>query len=125
AQWDINLSGVFAYYGSQGPIVAGLTYSDYVLHNTLGDVGLYQVTIEEGVSSYANFSMNDVDESAFVYDNRAVVGSGWRDAFGGVVNENVYYVLKDGDGNYYKFDFTAYTNTEGERGHYQFTYERL
>ena len=52
-------------------------------------------------------------------------GSGWRDAFGGVVNEDVYYVLKDVDGNYYKFDFTDFTSTEGERGHYQFTYERL
>jgi len=124
-QWDINLSGVFAYYGAQGHIVAGLTYSDYVLHNTLGGTGLYQVTLEGEGPTYANFTMSDVDESAFVFDNRAVVGSGWRDAFGGVVNEDVYYVLKDADGNYYKFDFTAYTNTEGERGHYQFTYERL
>lgn len=124
-QWDINLSGVFSYYGSQGPIVAGLTYSDYVLHNTLGGVGLYQVTIEGDLPTYANFTMANVDESAFVFDNRAVVGSGWRDAFNGVINENVYYVLKDADGNYYKFDFTDYKSTEGERGHYQFTYERL
>lgn len=124
-QWDINLSGVFSYYGSSQGLVAGLTYSDYVLHNTLGGTGLYQVTIEEGVPTYANFSMADVEESAFVYDNRAVVGSGWRDAFNGTVNENVYYILKDVDGNYYKFDFTAFTSAEGERGHYQFTYERL
>ena len=124
-QWDINLSGVFSYYGNSQGLVAGLTYSDYVLHNTLGGTGLYQVTIEEGVPTYANFTMADVEESAFVYDNRAVVGSGWRDAFNGTVNENVYYVLKDVDGNYYKFDFTAFTSSEGERGHYQFTYERL
>tara|TARA_B100000949_G_scaffold232726_1_gene247602 strand:+ start:30405 stop:31913 length:1509 start_codon:yes stop_codon:yes gene_type:complete len=124
-QWDINLSGVFSYYGDSGGLVAGLTYSDYVLHNTLGGTGLYQVTIEGDVPTYANFTMSDVDESAFVFDNRAVVGSGWRDAFGGVVNEDVYYVLKDVDGNYYKFDFTDFTSTEGERGHYQFTYERL
>lgn len=125
AQWDINLSGVFSYYGDSGGLVAGLTYSDYVVHNTLGDVGLYKVTIEGDVPTYANFTLGDVDESAFVYDNRSVVGSGWRDAFAGVINEDVYYVLKDADGNYYKFDFTAYTSTEGERGHYQFTYERL
>ena len=124
-EWDINLSGVFSYYGDSGGLVAGLTYSDYVLHNTLGDVGLYQITIEGDIPTYANFTMADVDESAFVYDNRAVVGSGWRDAFNGVINENVYYVLKDADGNYYKFDFTAFTSAEGERGHYQFTYERL
>ncbi|KAB5489520.1 HmuY family protein [Flagellimonas hadalis] len=124
-EWDINLSGVFTYYGYQGPIAAGLTYSDYVVHNTLGGVGLYQVTIEGDVPTYANFTMADVDESALVYDNRAVVGSGWRDTFGGVVNTGRYYVLKDADGNYYKLNFTAYTSTEGERGHFQFTYERL
>ncbi|MBW8244539.1 hypothetical protein K1F50_17155 [Muricauda oceani] len=135
-QWDINLSGVFAYYGAQGPTIAGLTFSDFVMHNTLGGTGLYQVTLYEvdsetdevtefDVPSYADFTMADVDESAFVYDNRAVVGSGWRDAFGGVVKDDRYYVVKDADGNYYKFDFTAFTSTEGERGHYQFTYERL
>ena len=124
-QWDINLSGVFAYYGAQGTTIAGLTFSDFVVHNTLGGTGLYQVTIEEGVPTYANFTMADVEESAFVYDNRAVVGSGWRDAFGGLVKDDRYYILKDTDGNYYKFDFTAYTSSEGERGHYQFTYERL
>ncbi|MBR9855450.1 MAG: hypothetical protein GYB37_12885, partial [Algicola sp.] len=124
-QWDINLSGVFTYYGYQGTLVAGLTYSDYILHNTMGGVGLYQITIEGDVPTYANFSRSDVEESSFVYNNRAVVGSGWRDAFGGVINEDVYYILKDADGNYYKFNFTAYTSAEGERGNYQFVYERL
>lgn len=124
-QWDINLSGVFSYYGDSGGIIAGLTYSDYVLHNTLGDVGVYQVVVEGDVPSYSNFGMSNVDEASFVYDNRALIGSGWRDAFGGTIYEDRYYVLKDADGNYYKFRFTAYVSTEGERGNYQFTYERL
>src|SRR5690606_57843 len=46
-QWDINLSGVFSYYGPQGPLIAGLTFSDYVVHNTLGGTGVYQVTLGE------------------------------------------------------------------------------
>ncbi|MCL6267818.1 HmuY family protein [Flagellimonas myxillae] len=133
--WDINFSGVFSYYGYQGPLVAGLTYSDYTVHNTLGGVGLYQVTIYEkdsegvvtnfDVPSYANFGRGDVDESAFVYDNRTVIGSGWRDAFGGVLKDDRYYVLKDSAGNYYKMMFTAYISNEGIRGNAQFTYERL
>ena len=124
-QWDINLSGVFSYYGDSGGIVAGLTYSDYVLHNTLGGVGLYQLTVEGDVPTYANFSLADVDEASLVYNDRSVIGSGWRDAFGGTINDDVYYVLKDADGNYYKVKFTAYVSAEGERGNYQFTYERL
>lgn len=134
-EWDINLSGVFSYYGYQGPTLAGLTYSDYVVHNTLGGVGLYQVTtyevdsggttIELDVPSYSDFNREDVEESAFVYDDRTVIGSGWRDAFGGVLKDDRYYILKDAGGNYYKLVFTAYLNNEGERGNPQFTYERL
>lgn len=123
-QWDINLSGVFSYYGYQGPLVAGLTYSDYVLHNTLGGVGLYAVTVDGDAPTYANFSMSDVDDTSFVYDDRAVIGSSWRSTSTGAY-DNVYYVLVDADGNYYKFVFTAYVSAEGERGNYQFTYERL
>ncbi|MEM9650043.1 MAG: HmuY family protein [Bacteroidota bacterium] len=132
--WDINLSGVFSYYGYQGPTIAGLTFSDYVVHNTLGDVGLYQVTTYEDnggditnfdVPSYANFARGDVDESSFVYDDRAIIGSGWRSAFGGGLKDDRYFVLKDAAGNYYKMMFTAYVSNEGERGNAQFTYERL
>ena len=133
--WDINFSGVFSYYGSQGPLFAGLTYSDYAVHNTLGGVGLYQVTTYErdsegvvtefDVPSYANFARGDVDESSFVYDDRTVIGSGWRDAFGGTLRDDRYYVLKDAADNYYKLMFTAYVSNEGVRGNAQFTYERL
>lgn len=125
-QWDINLSGVFSYYGPQGNLIAGLTFSDYVVHNTLGGVGLYQVTLTDGVPSYANFSRADVDESALVYDNRALIGSGWRTTFGTpAVQGDRYYIVKDSDGNFYKLNFTAFTSTEGERGHFQFVYDRL
>ncbi|WP_420400819.1 HmuY family protein [Flagellimonas sp.] len=133
--WDINFSGVFSYYGYQGPLVAGLTYSDFAVHNTLGDVGLYQITTYErdsegvvtefDVPSYADFARSDVDESALVYDDRTVIGSGWRDAFGGVLKDDRYYVLKDAAGNYYKMMFTAYVSNEGVRGNAQLTYERL
>lgn len=123
-QWDINLSGVFSFYGAQGPIVAGLTYSDYVVHNTLGGVGLYAVTVEGDAPTYANFSMSDVDEASFVFDNRALIGSSWRSTSTGAY-DNLYYVLVDADGNYYKFIFNAHVSAEGERGNYQFTYERL
>jgi len=125
-QWDINLSGVFSYYGPQGPLIAGLTFSDYVVHNTLGGTGVYQVTLGEGIPNYANFSRSDVDESAFDFDNRALIGSGWRTTFGTpAVNSDQFYIVKDADGNYYKMNFTAFTSTEGERGHFQFVYDRL
>lgn len=132
-QWDINFSGVFS-FSSRG---YGLAYSDYALHNTLGGVGLYQVTLYEvdkegnrtdfDVPKYDDFTVSDVDASKLVYDNRAVIGSGWRSVFGGApsVKDDRYYVLKDAVGNLYKIKFTALLSDQGERGFSQFTYEKL
>ena len=130
SEWDIDFGGVFSYYGQQGTIAAGLTYSDYTLHNTLGGVGLYQITVEDDTTpSYTDFTLNDVNESSLIYNDRAVVGSGWRsvDYMTGEtsVAEGRYYIVKDTDGNYYKLRFTAVESETGERGYPQFQYELL
>jgi len=130
SEWDIDFGGVFSYYGQQGTIAAGLTYSDYTLHNTLGGVGLYQITVEDDTTpSYTDFTLNDVNESSLIYNDRAVVGSGWRsvDYMTGEtsVTEGRYYIVKDTDGNYYKLRFTAVESETGERGYPQFQYELL
>ncbi|WP_422107898.1 HmuY family protein [Winogradskyella sp.] len=128
--WDIDFGGVFSFYGFQGPLAAGLTYSDYTLHNTLGGVGLYEITNEDDTTqSYTNFSYADINETSFIYNDRAIVGSGWRsvDFMTGEtsVRENRYYIVKDTDGNYYKLRFTAVESESGERGYPQFQYELL
>src|SRR5690606_27511037 len=107
----------------------GFVYSDYALHNTLGNVGLYKVTLSDGIPTYANFKRADVDESALSYTDRAILGSDWRsvDINTGttVVKDDRYFILKDADGNFYKIKFTAATNNEGVRGYPQIIYERL
>ncbi|WP_338732403.1 HmuY family protein [Mangrovimonas cancribranchiae] len=130
SDWDIDFGGVFSYYGLQGNLAAGLTYSDYTTHNTLGGVGLYQITIEDDTTpSFTNFSITNVNEANFVYNDRAVVGSGWRsvDYMTGEtsVREDRYYIIKDTDDNYYKLRFTAVESNTGERGFPQFQYELL
>lgn len=138
-EWDINFTGVYSYYGSFGGSVAGLTFSDYALHNTLGEVGLYTVltyetegeeTVETGAPSFEEFTRADVDEAEFEYDDRAVIGSDWRQTagFGGSTNQvkdDRYYIVKDAAGNYFKLQFTAFLNAGGERGYPQFKYELL
>jgi len=104
SNWDIDFGGVFSYYGAQGTLYAGLTYSDYTTHNTLGGVGLYQITVEdETTPNYTNFTYTDVSETSFIYNDRSVVGSGWRtvDYMTGETSarEDRYYVVKDADGN--------------------------
>ena len=130
SNWDIDFGGVFSYYGLQGTLAAGLTYSDYTTHNTLGGVGLYEINVEDdSTPSYVDFTLANVSESNFVYNDRAVIGSGWRvvDFMTGEtsVRENRYYIVKDTDGNIYKLRFTAVESETGERGYPQFQYELL
>ncbi|WP_158250364.1 HmuY family protein [Aquimarina sp. I32.4] len=128
--WDLNFAGVYG--GENGP-----TYSDYVLHNTLGGTGLYQVTtykVKDGVTttfdvpSYKEFRLSDVNEESLDYSKRNIIGSGWRNPFAGpvaIVKDDRYFVLKDVTGNYYKLRFTAVVNESNERGYPQFEYTLL
>ncbi|WP_179338383.1 HmuY family protein [Winogradskyella ludwigii] len=130
ANWDLDLGGVFSFYGLQGTLAAGLTYSDYTLHNTLGGASLYQITVEdETTPTYTNFTFSDISESSLVYGDRTTIGSGWRsvDYMTGEtsVREDRYYIVKDTDSNYYKLRFTAVESETGERGYPQFQYELL
>ncbi|MGJ8549928.1 HmuY family protein [Winogradskyella wichelsiae] len=130
SDWDIDFGGVFSYYGNQGSLAAGLTYSDYTLHNTLGGVSLYEINVEDDITpSYTDFTLTDVNESSLVYTDRAVIGSDWRslDYTTGEtsVTEGRYYIVKDNNDNYYKLRFTAVESETGERGYPQFQYELL
>ncbi|WP_055444246.1 HmuY family protein [Lacinutrix himadriensis] len=130
SNWDIDFGGVFSYYGQQGTLAAGLTYSDYSLHNTLGGVGLYPITVEDDTTpNYTNFTYDAITEASFIYNDRTVIGSGWRsvDYMTGEtsVREDRYYIIKDTDDNYYKLRFTAVESQTGERGYPQFQYELL
>lgn len=121
--WDLNISGVFA-------TEIGTTYTDYVLHNTLSGVGLYEVIIEDGAPSYADFTEADIDESLLNFEDRSLVGSNWRSTTGPststpVAKDDRYYILKDGEENYYKIRFTALLNESGERGYPSFEYSLL
>ena len=64
--------------------------------------------------------------SSFSQDQR-IIGSTWRD----VINEdktlvdNIFYVIKDSNGNVYKLKFTALLNNAGERGYPKFKYNLL
>ncbi|NIJ45682.1 hypothetical protein FHR24_002150 [Wenyingzhuangia heitensis] len=130
SKWDLNFSGVFSY--SSGGY--GLTYSDYGLHNTLGNVGLYQVLtykVEDDVrtdlevSSYIDFQLSNVDDASFIYDNQTVIASDWRNSGDGIAKDDRYYIIKDNEGNLYKLRFTALLSSSGERGYSQFEYKKL
>ncbi|MFI2744638.1 HmuY family protein [Zhouia sp. PK063] len=131
--WDINYTSVFSYYGNLG-IIAGLTYSDYALTNTLSGVKIYTVytstTDDEGNTvatdepTYTEFTAANIVASEFTGDDRTVIGSDWRSTSTGAKSDR-YYIIKDTEGNYYKLQFTAALSESGERGYPQFKYELL
>ena len=137
-KWDLNFTSVYSYYDFMSNLNVGLTYSDYMVYNIDNGVGVYMVLTEapgegEGAAvvptdepSYDEFTLEDVVENELVFDDRTVIGSEWRNAFGDAsLKSDRYYIIKDVDGNFYKLQFTALLNEDGERGYPQIRYDLL
>jgi hypothetical protein len=117
----------FTVYINEIPNYGTYGYTDFITTNSKMAVKSYKVT-EATAVPFTDFTLAMVDETLFSSSQRKI-GSSWRSGGGpgvspGVFN-NVFYVIKDTEGIYYKVKFTALTNTLGERGNPQFQYEFL
>lgn len=69
--------------------------------------------------AYADFGVADIATQTFLTTQNAIAAD-WRSGGGPGVSPSVrtdrYYIVKDGDNNYYKLRFTALTQN-GERGY--------
>jgi len=123
-EWDLNFT-VFTNeiegYGSYG-------YSDFVVTNTKGGALSYMIDTETSDYTYDNFTLSDVTDLIFTNDQRNI-GSSWRNGGGPgslpTLKDNVFYIVNDTEGNYYKIQFLALTNSDGERGHPEFIFKLL
>ncbi|MCC7521050.1 MAG: HmuY family protein [Flavobacteriaceae bacterium] len=118
--WDLN----FTVFTNEIPGYGTYGYTDFVATNAKMNVQSYKVT-ETAELTFASFALSMVQEDLFSNSQRKI-GSSWRSGGGpttspGVYN-NVFYVVKDTEGIYYKVKFTALTNSQGERGYPQFQY---
>ncbi len=123
--WDLNFTTYTNTLDLPGDYGGGKTaygYSDYIAINNLAGVQVYEVSTDD--FNYANFSRADVKESELSSD-RTHIGDGWRNVFEQSASDDRFYVLKDAEGNFYKIEFTALVNEDGERGHPAFDYELL
>ncbi|MEC7753622.1 HmuY family protein [Roseivirga sp. UBA1976] len=128
-EWDM----VFTVFTNLLPIDASTripyAYKDYILTNA-GRVEVAQVQAEGDVT-YEGFSHAQISTVSFKSQVSAI-GSGWRvvaqpgsDQQTGV-KEDVFYIIKDTESNYYKLRFTRLVDpVSGERGHPQFQYQLL
>ncbi|MBA6313495.1 HmuY family protein [Cellulophaga baltica] len=123
-KWDLNFTvftDIIEGFGSYG-------YADYVVNNTKAAVSVYMVDTAEATFTYDNFALTDINPANFLNDQRGI-GSTWRNGGGPStlpsLKEDVFYVLRDTDNNYYKIKFLALTNEAGERGNPEFIYSLL
>lgn len=126
--WDLNFTvftdEVFAGPDSYGAYI----YADFVASNNLENVGIYKIDTDVDAYTYDDFSYLDIDNSSFSNDQRGI-GSSWRNGGGPgslpSLKENVFYIVNDANGNYYKLKFLALTNPDGDRGYPEFVYSLL
>lgn len=96
------------------------TYQDFILQNRNVEVA----KVLTSTKAYNAFTEADIAAQTFA-GTQNKIGADWR-AGGGpttapYIYDDRYYIIKDGDGNYYKLRFTALTK-DGERGHPAFEY---
>ncbi|HRP55808.1 HmuY family protein [Agriterribacter sp.] len=118
-KWDIAwtyFSNVTDFGGGEVPYA----FQDFVIQNRNVEVA----EVETSAKAYDAFAEADI-AALTLSASQLSIGSGWR-AGGGptsapYVYDDIYYIIKDGDNNYYKLRFTALTK-DGERGHPAFEY---
>ncbi|RBQ07755.1 HmuY family protein [Pedobacter miscanthi] len=115
AGWDISWSYSTYNFGLGSPY----WFQDYVAINNLGNVTAAKVSTT--IKTYVAFSESDITGLTFSA-LRDVIGSTWRTSpsqtgAGGSVKTDVFYIVKDSAGNYYKLKFNSYIAGDGgERG---------
>ncbi|MBV7267783.1 HmuY family protein [Winogradskyella luteola] len=124
-EWDI----VFTVFTNEITGFGPYGFADYVVNNIKNDAKVYMIdTEDEGTLAYEDFSIIDVNDTLFSNDRR-VIGNSWRNGGGPgtlpSLKENVYYIINDANGNYYKLKFLAMFDTDGNRGYPQFEYSLL
>ncbi len=124
--WDLNFT-VFTNKVYQGDDPKGsYGYSDFILQNRYGGVTAYKVVIPKGDKNYYNqYSLKDVNKALLSLDYQ-VIGGTWRDvATGKILFKDVFYVINDSKGNFYKMKMLDFLNEKGERGYPKFEYSLL
>ncbi|SFI90840.1 HmuY family protein [Myroides guanonis] len=121
SKWDLNFT-VFTNINDAG----SYGYSDFISNNRYGGVKAYLIDSNQNKNkSYDQFGIKDINESLFEFDLRTI-GSSWREvADGKKLFNNVYYVIKDAKGNYYKMRMLTFLNEKGERGYPKFEYKLI
>lgn len=122
AQWDLNFTTFTNEVFQNGVSAGAYFYSDFIVLNNKAGVKAFKV--EGDAAAYTAFTLANVEEHDYSADQRTI-GADWRDVFTRAVFNNVFFVVKDAEGNIYKIRFISMVSTEGERGFPVFEYQLL
>jgi len=113
-KWDI----AWSYFSNVTNFGAGevpYLFQDIILLNRNVQVA----KVMTGTRTFADFGIADITSQTFLTTQNAIAAD-WRSGGGPgtspAVRTDRYYIIKDGDNNYYKLRFTALTQN-GERGY--------
>ncbi|MBE2230644.1 MAG: hypothetical protein IAE96_08380 [Chitinophagaceae bacterium] len=113
-KWDLAWT-YFSNVSNFGTGEVPYLFQDIILLNRNVQVAKVMVTAK----AWADFSAADITAQTFLSTQNAIAAD-WRSGGGPGVSPAVrsdrYYIVKDGDANYYKLRFTALTQN-GERGY--------
>ncbi|MHC5354202.1 HmuY family protein [Myroides sp. LJL115] len=125
-KWDLNFTVFTNTVDQNGAPMGSYGFSDFILQNRYANVQAYMIRIPEGEKTfYKDFTLDQIDPANFSYDLR-IIGDTWRDvSVERVVYKDVFYVLKDSQGNYYKFRMLSFSDEKGNRGYPRFEYSLL
>lgn len=123
-KWDMNFT-TFTNEVFQGTESFGAYFfSDYIVINT--KAGVTAAKISGDNVAYEAFTLASYQSGNYQQSNdQRAIGENWRNVLPVQVYNNVFFVLKDGDGNLYKVQFLSMLSTAGQRGFPVFRYALL
>lgn len=125
-KWDLNFTVFTNTVDQNGTPKGSYGFSDFIVINRYAGVKAYKVDIPKGDKKfYKQFAKQDIVESNLSSDLTTIGGS-WRDvANAKVLNRDVFYIIRDSKGNFYKMRMLGFMNEKGERGYPKFEYSLL
>ncbi|MBB1138560.1 HmuY family protein [Myroides sp. WP-1] len=125
-KWDLNFTVFTNKVDQAGDPKGSYGYSDFIVQNSYGGVKAYKVTIPAGDKNfYKAYNLQNVEENLLSNDF-TIIGGTWREvANAKVLYKNVFYVIKDAKGHYYKMRMLDFFNEKGDRGYPKFEYSLL
>jgi len=124
SNWDMNFTTFTNEVFQDGASAGAYFYSDFVITNA--KAGVTAVMVQGDATAYEAFTKATLDLGDYAFsDDQRAIGANWRNVIPVQVYDNVFFVLKDGAGNYYKIKFISMLSTAGDRGFPVFQYALL